>query len=309
MKNTDRNSVESGSRLFVSIVVPVFNYGHYLGEAVESVLRQPGSWELLVLDDGSTDDTPDVAKKLQQKFGTAFRYLRQENRGVAAARNRAVDETSGDYVLFLDADDYLCPDILGETEDTVRAAGRPAMIICDYLIDTNGRDRRRNNKSLSPSLEGRLRQFLFKKNLSITPSATLIRRDVFEHFRFPEDVDSSEDIPFFAGILGHFRDVALFRKPICTTRRHSSSRRRDLERADRAFEELNRELVAALPHGLKGWARQIEAGRYLSLFRLSYRAGDYRRARHYYRRAMKAHLWSVFRFSYLGKYLRSLARS
>lgn len=86
----------------VSVVIPAYNYGRFIGEAIRSVLEQthPPS-EIIVVDDGSTDETAAVVGA----FGDAVRYNRQDNAGVCAARNRGVSESTGELVAFLDADD------------------------------------------------------------------------------------------------------------------------------------------------------------------------------------------------------------
>jgi glycosyltransferase involved in cell wall biosynthesis len=90
----------------VSIVIPCFNQGRYLGEAIESAWRQTYPHvEVLVVDDGSTDETPQV---VEARPGVGYRY--QANGGTAAARNHGLGASSGAFVLFLDADDRLLPD-------------------------------------------------------------------------------------------------------------------------------------------------------------------------------------------------------
>jgi glycosyltransferase involved in cell wall biosynthesis len=90
----------------VSVIIPAFNDARYIAQAIESVLAQShAEIDLIVVDDGSTDDTGNIARG----YGTAVRLLRQENSGVAAARNRGVAAARGDYVAFLDADDYWHP--------------------------------------------------------------------------------------------------------------------------------------------------------------------------------------------------------
>jgi len=96
----------------VSIIVPAYNYGRYLGDALESVVAQTMSdWECIVVDDGSTDDTPMVAQRWSTR-DSRIRCLRQKNAGPSAARNLGIRQSSGDYLQFLDADDRLARDKL-----------------------------------------------------------------------------------------------------------------------------------------------------------------------------------------------------
>ena len=87
----------------VSVIIPCFNQGEFLGEAIGSALAQtPRADEVIVVDDGSTDDTPEVAKQFAE-----IRYLRQENRGLSEARNAGFHASRGTFLLFLDSDDRL----------------------------------------------------------------------------------------------------------------------------------------------------------------------------------------------------------
>lgn len=86
----------------VSVIIPVYNAEKYLSEAIKSVLAQAYSpIEIIVVDDGSTDNSAIVA----QQFGDRIQYLYQENSGAAMTRNRGVEQSHGDYLSFLDADD------------------------------------------------------------------------------------------------------------------------------------------------------------------------------------------------------------
>ncbi|HJR59731.1 MAG TPA: glycosyltransferase [Vicinamibacterales bacterium] len=92
-------------RPVVSVVVPCFNHGRYLGEALASVGAPAVRTEIVVIDDGSTDATPEVVARFETR--NEFRCVRQVNAGLAAARNRGLRESRGRYVIFLDADDRL----------------------------------------------------------------------------------------------------------------------------------------------------------------------------------------------------------
>lgn len=86
----------------VSVLIVTCNYGHFLSECLDSVFRQTMTdFEVVVVDDGSTDETAAVVKGY-----SPVRYIFQENRGVGAARNRALSESQGEFLAFLDADDF-----------------------------------------------------------------------------------------------------------------------------------------------------------------------------------------------------------
>ena len=94
----------------VSAITPAYNAAGHLSRAIASVLAQAfAPLEIIVVDDGSTDDTFDVAASL----GPPVRVVRQENAGAAAARNRGVSESRGDFVAFLDSDDEWRPASIG----------------------------------------------------------------------------------------------------------------------------------------------------------------------------------------------------
>src|SRR5918997_500688 len=94
-----------GEEGLVSVVIPCYNQAHFLGEAIESVLSQTyPHFEVVVVDDGSTDNTQEVAARYP-----GVRYIRQENQGLAGARNAGIRRSNGSFLVFLDADDRLLP--------------------------------------------------------------------------------------------------------------------------------------------------------------------------------------------------------
>jgi glycosyltransferase involved in cell wall biosynthesis len=93
----------------VSVVVPSYNYGHLIAETIESVRSQSyANWEMVVVDDGSTDDTQAVVSRWANS-DSRIRYFRQENSRQAAARNQGLKQARGEYFQFLDADDLIEP--------------------------------------------------------------------------------------------------------------------------------------------------------------------------------------------------------
>lgn len=113
----------------VSVIIPAFNAAKYLAEALDSALAQTYlPVEILLIDDGSTDNTAGIVKK----YGDKIRYFYQENQGIGAARNTGVHLAEGDYISFLDADDYWTPDKL-EKQMAVLAANPEIQLVFGWV--------------------------------------------------------------------------------------------------------------------------------------------------------------------------------
>ena len=108
----------------VTVVIPCYNQAHFLGEAIESVLVQSyPNFEIIVVDDGSPDDTSEVAASYPK-----VRLIRQENQGLSGARNTGLRHSKGEYVVFLDADDRLLPEALEAHLDHLEAHPQCAFV-------------------------------------------------------------------------------------------------------------------------------------------------------------------------------------
>jgi teichuronic acid biosynthesis glycosyltransferase TuaG len=117
----------------VSVVMPAYNAGRYVTESVRSVQAQSyAGWELIIVDDGSTDDTAEVAVGLAAS-DSRVRYVRRENGGQAAARNTGLREARGDVVAFLDSDDLWLPGKLERQLEVLDETGAD-LVYCDGYI-------------------------------------------------------------------------------------------------------------------------------------------------------------------------------
>ena len=93
----------------ISVIMPAYNAGAFIADAIESLITQSqGNWQLVIVDDGSSDDTFEVASRYE-RLDNRIQVLRQENQGPSAARGRGVASASGEWITFLDADDCLEP--------------------------------------------------------------------------------------------------------------------------------------------------------------------------------------------------------
>jgi glycosyltransferase involved in cell wall biosynthesis len=151
----------------VSVMIGVYNGARYLGEAIESVLAQTyPNRELIVVDDGSEDESGAIARS----YGSPVKCVRQERGGMAAARNRAVEEASGAYFAFLDADDRFPPDKL-ERQLAVLESDPELDVVYGHVTEF-----------LSPDLDQAARELLREPKHDRpwpTPNLMLVRRDSF----------------------------------------------------------------------------------------------------------------------------------
>ena len=162
------------SKPLVSIVIPCYNQARYLGEAIESALGQTHSpVEVIVVDDGSSDETARVARS-----HSSVQYLRQRNSGAPRARNAGLAASRGEFVLFLDADDRLLPEAvargaaaLAANPDWAFATGHVRLIANDGAVE-----------GAPPQAHAGGDQFLalLRSNYIWSPGAVLYRRSVLE---------------------------------------------------------------------------------------------------------------------------------
>lgn len=125
------------SGILISVIVPCYNQANFLAEAIGSIQAQTVSdWECLVVNDGSTDRTAQVAAALASA-DVRVRHMSQPNRGLAGARNRGLAESRGRYVQFLDADDVIMPEKFQLQVEAMQGIARPGVVSCDYYYGTH----------------------------------------------------------------------------------------------------------------------------------------------------------------------------
>jgi len=172
----------------VSVVIPAYNRAGMLREAVDSVLAQEfRDFELIVVDDGSTDETP----RLLDAYGRQIAVVRQPNRGVSAARNAGVAAASGRLIAFLDSDDLWLPAKLASQVQFFDS--HPDALICqteEIWI--------RNGRRVNPRLRHKKRSgMIFEPSLQlclVSPSAVMMRRNLFDVVGlFDETLPACED--------------------------------------------------------------------------------------------------------------------
>jgi glycosyltransferase involved in cell wall biosynthesis len=230
----------------VSVIIPAYNYAQFLGETLKSVVAQTKSdWECVVVDDGSTDNTPDVAREWARR-DSRIRYIRQENRGLAAARNSGVRASAGDALQFLDADDRLAPwklkvqsRFLDERADVDVVYSPTAFFRTSdpniILQSTHGKLSRPLMQKISGNAEALRKLQMFN---IMTVLAPLVRRSVFDRVGgFNVSMRAVEDWDFWlrAAIAGCWFEFLPAGEPSGLIRVHEQSMSRSDERMVRGL--------------------------------------------------------------------------
>ena len=219
----------------VSVIVPAYNAAPFLRDALESVLRQTYTdWEVVVVDDGSTDRTQAVIEETAPAFHGRLRCICQENRGTAAARNAAIAASSGELIALLDADDIWLEKRL---EACVRVLdNRPearlvhAQVIC---IDREGKIFGNPPAPPEKYLSGRIAQHIYARRAHLLAPTVLFRRSCLRVAgNFDEDprMRSTEDRDLWFRIARFF-DIAYLNEVVAHYRVLPQSLSHDWERA------------------------------------------------------------------------------
>jgi len=162
----------------VSVIIPTYNRAHLVGRAIQSVLNQTyQDFELIVVDDGSTDNTEEVVKGFND---ARIRYIRHdENKGLPAARNTGIEAARGEYIAFLDSDDeWLERKLEKQIALFEQLDSQVGVVYCRwYVMDDDTGFVRRGNR---PAHRGNVWHHVLK-GWGIQPSSAVIRRECFDH--------------------------------------------------------------------------------------------------------------------------------
>ena len=181
----------------VSIIMPVYNAEEYIVEAIQSVLSQSYvCWELLVINDGSTDDTEGRIRSFDD---LRIRYFKQRNMGVSAARNVGLSCMQGDYFCFLDADDVMPPNSVKSRLELFLQDKRLSFV--DGLVLIKNVSLSKTTEKYIPNFSGYPFSELTKlSDRCFLGNTWMIKRLKNETYRFEEGLTHSEDLLFYLNI-------------------------------------------------------------------------------------------------------------
>ena len=216
----------------VSVVIPTYNYGRFIGEAIRSVLAQtlPPS-EIIVVDDGSTDQTATVV----EAFGDVVRYIRQDNAGVCAARNRGVNESMSELIAFLDADDTWEPTNLEKQVARFEIDDEVGLVHCGMReFDTATGETIRfyldgAEECVAESL------LLWEGPTIVGPGAITISRKAFDRVGgFDTRMKVGEDWDFCYRVARLFK-IGFVAEPLVNYRKHAAAAHHNVEEMERGM--------------------------------------------------------------------------
>ena len=299
------------SEITFSIIIPCFNYAHYLSRAIFSVHQQTNSnYEILIVDDGSTDNTRPISQQLTSQHPN-LHYYYQENKGPAAARNLGVAKSIGQYIIFLDADDELLYETLHEYQRMIDTHPKKHVFIGEHVTQTTTGVLKKS-KPQDLRIEGKEQLFaayLFGK-VVISAGAIAIHHSVFNRIKFPEELRSTEDIPFYAQLLALF-DTVFIAKTLAKIHKHDDSLRHNYDHANNVGMALVNSIFEplTLQPELQKFKQRYYVKRCLSLSGLAFRAGQYRQSRKWYLTAVKTDKRTLLKLSRLKVFILSLLKN
>jgi glycosyltransferase involved in cell wall biosynthesis len=296
--------MSNGQPCLFSVVIPTYNYGSYLPRAMESVLVQPGDdYEIIIVDDGSIDSTAELVRSYQAT-SKSIRYIYQDNRGPAVARNRGIEMSSGRYLLFLDADDALLLNALAAFRRVVDGPCEVDFVLAGWrMISSKGRLTEVAGK---PTVSGKEDAFIgyMRGVLLLAPGSAIFHRRIFDRLRFPEALSSTEDWVLYAHILALHSGVSIV-DPVVTVHRHQSSLSHNVELSKRnwprALDLVFDPLI--LPPHLMAYRDECSAIMHMALFHRLYNSGEFHAALHEIEKAVAISFKYMLGWRHIRRYL------
>lgn len=199
----------------ISIIVPIYNVEKYLEECVLSIINQ--TWEnkqIILVDDGSTDNSGKICDRLQTEY-PYLQVIHKKNGGLASARNAGLDIAIGEYVGFVDSDDYVEYDMYEKMYQSMIQTNSQVACCSRYrCIDTaNGReirlleDDKRIQQFTVMTTEEAIRSLMLNNGITYSACDKLFQADLFSQVRFPKENLPSEDIPCIYSILTKCKQI------------------------------------------------------------------------------------------------------
>lgn len=219
----------------VDVIIPTYNTGAYITEAIQSVIAQTYPIKsIIVVDDGSTDTTETIVESISKKTTTPIIYKKQNNQGPNAARNTGVQLSQATFIAFLDADDVWFPEKISEQISVYKRARYKniGLVYCKYITLNKKSEpiKQIPIRPITPGIEGSCFEALLQGNeILASSSGVLLKREVFSTVGFfDESLRMAEDWDMWLRIAEEY-DIDYTSKVLCGIRRHDTNSTRNTE--------------------------------------------------------------------------------
>jgi glycosyltransferase involved in cell wall biosynthesis len=296
--------------MLISIIIPAYNYAEYLGRGLQSILsQQSADCEIIVIDDGSTDNTQDIMQSYTQQY-SHIHFFSQQRQGPGKARNLGARYALGKWLLFLDADDYLLPNALAIFKQTLQNNKTCKAVLAGHIKqDQYNRFKTIKGPRLTSSMEENFSNFIAEK-LRLYQGAFIIRHDLFTALGgYPEDIILCEDKILWGRLIANHTIIAIS-APVVYLCDHPGRLREDFQ--TRQKEALS--YIALLfdprylPAHLQKYKNPAVARALMSLVKNYYQHGQYHQAMQTFYQALKKSLYVSLQFRTLKYYLLALIK-
>lgn len=281
-------SPSTSPKPLVSIIISSFDYAHFLPRVLDSALGQSyGNTEIIVVDDGSTDNTKEVLSSYLDRIT----YHRQSNAGQCAGNNAGIDLAHGQWCYFIDADDEMLPDTLECLFAQHQRDPQADFIFGGYIsVRESGEERARLAAAVPDSKAETFCAHLEKRLPGLQHGGVLIRRAVLELIRYPDSLYSDTDIVFFGLVAANYRGSSIGR-PVARIHAHDNRmRHRTSQVVAEGLAPVDSLFTPGLiPDELMKYRNVYLVRRLLSLARINLAARNYTQCRE--------HLWCAIRLS------------
>lgn len=292
----------------VSVVIPAYNTGRFIAEAIESVLAQTFTdFEAIIVDDGSTDDTRDVVARFTDP---RLRYVYQDHAGVSAARNAGIRRAQGRYIAFLDADDWWLPEKLALQVRLLESHPETGLVYCGACRVRNGRVLSRFRARYKGDVFGSLLVRGNEKVMAGSASAAIIRRECFEQVGgFDEECFALEDWEMWLRIAAQYAFDCVPDCLVYVRLHETNASSRAVKMRDGVSITFGKIFAnPALRERIEPIKNHARSQEYLLLGVLSARSGEVGLARQYFVKSLRLHpfcrgTWLYLLSSLLGRRL------
>lgn len=236
------------SKIKLSVIIPIYGVEKYISILLESLTPNllPGI-EVIFVDDGSKDNCGNIIDDYQQQHKNYVKVIHKQNGGVSSARNAGLAIASGEYISFVDGDDYIPSDYYTSIVSTLGKYGDPDLLIFDFYSVVGDNVTAENCREFNEGFVDRI--FFARKNLDVASTAIasgwnkVVKRKTITGICFDEKINYGEDSLFFIDVLSRLNKIVYLQKPLYYYRMNragSLCTKKNLKEEIILFEEIKR---------------------------------------------------------------------